>query len=172
MSGIVPVEWSLCSGSARVRYAASQGESVSTYLSVVFGLANSANVLSTLMFLARVHRPHLAGLFGRLAIALGLRALIMGIWGLASHGIAYSLPPLLYAQFAAFALVVDVIRKIEFRQPRRPGILIPFLSLFYVSLMTLWGMTWSLGVGYWAVTGLTYLATVASSLYAVKRGVG
>ena len=38
--------------------------------------------------------------------------------------------------------------------------------------MTLWGMTWSLGVGYWAVTGLTYLATVASSLYAVKRGVG
>lgn len=143
------------------------------YLLAVFILANTVNLLAAAMFLARVLRPSWARLLGNLALLMGLPALLLSVQGWRSgYQLFVWLPPLLWAVFALFGLVVDVILQIEFRQPQRWAILGPFLLLFYLPLIMMWGMTWLAGVPYWAITGLTYFAMLAASFYASRRGVG
>ncbi|HCB50121.1 MAG TPA: hypothetical protein DEP47_11505 [Chloroflexi bacterium] len=144
-----------------------------TYLLLIFLLANSINILSILMFIARVKWPKNADLFGYLAILMGLPALALAVIGaIQGFGISFGLAPLLYAAFTLFALIVDVILKIEFRNPRRLVILLPFLLFYFVPLMMMWGMMWLLGLGFWIITGVTYFATVVASFYALNKGVG
>ncbi len=100
-------------------------------------------------------------------------ALVIAIIGaIQGFGVSFGLAPLLYAAFALFALIVDVILKIEFRNPRRLVILLPFLLLYFVPLMMMWGMMWLLGLGFWIITGATYFAMVVASFYALDKGVG
>lgn len=147
--------------------------SLNWYLLLVFILSLLANVLSLLMFLARVHWPGVAGLLGNLALAMGVPALVVAIVGaLAGLGVMFWLMPLLYAAFCLFGLIVDVILNVEFRQPRRPAILVPFLVLFYVSLIGMWGMLWQLGFVPWALVGVVYFGMLGSSFYALGKGVG
>lgn len=143
------------------------------FLLGVFALATSANLVSATMFWARVRRPAWARPLGVAAIALGVPALALAVAG-ATSGISWTrwLFPLLYTVFAAVTLLLDFILKVEFRQPRRPRILVPFLILYYFPLVAMWGMLWDLGLGYWAVNGLSYLTMVAASLYAVRKGAG
>jgi hypothetical protein len=144
-----------------------------TYLLLIFLLSNSINILSFLMFISRVNWPDRADLFENLAIFMGVPSLILAIIGaLQGFGVSFSLAPLLYSAFALFALVVDVILKIEFRNPRRMVILLPYLLLYFAPLMMMWGMIWLLGSVFWAITGLTFLAMVIASFYSLNRGVG
>jgi hypothetical protein len=144
-----------------------------TYLLLIFLLANSINILSIFMFIARVKWPKNADLFGYLAILMGLPALALAVIGaIQGFGISFGLAPLLYAAFTLFALIVDVILKIEFRNPRRLVILLPFLLFYFVPLMMMWGMMWLLGLGFWIITGITYFAMVVASFYALNKGVG
>lgn len=144
-----------------------------TYLLLIFLLANSINILSFIMFIARVKWPKNADLIGNLAIFMGVPALIIAVIGaLQGFGVSFGLAPLLYAAFALFALIVDVILKIEFRNPRRLVILLPYLLLYFVPLMMMWGMMWLLGLGFWIITGVTFFAMVIASFYALNKGVG
>ena len=147
--------------------------SLDTYFWWIFIVANAVNLLSAAMFITRVRLPERTGLFGNLALLMGLPAAILAVLGMANQvGLMTWLMPLLYAGFSVFGLLVDVILKIEFRQPRRPAILVPFLLLFFISLIGMWGMLWNLGVLPWAITGLTYFAMVGASFYALGKGVG
>lgn len=144
-----------------------------TYLLLIFLLANSINILSFLMFLSRVNWPDRVELFEYLTIFLGLPSLVIAIFGaIQGFGVSFGLAPILYAVFALFALIFDLILKIEFRNPRRMGILLPYLLLYFLPLMMMWGMTWLLGLGFWTVTGATYFAMVVTSFYALNKEVG
>lgn len=143
------------------------------YLFWIFILSVLINTLSTLLFLGRIYWPAQTKLLGASTIALGLPALALALRA-AFDGLAfgYWFFPSLYAIFAVFALVVDFILDIEFRQPRRLGILIPFLLLYFASLIGMWGMLWNLGIVYWAIAGITYFAMVFSSVYVARKGYG
>ena len=143
------------------------------YLFWIFTLSVLINTLSTLMFLGRIYWPAQTRLLGAITIALGLPAFALAL-GAAFGGLVFSywIFPSLYAIFAVFALVVDFVLDIEFRQPRRLGILLPFLLLYFASLIGMWGMLWNLGVVYWAIAGVTYFAMVISSVYVARKGYG
>jgi hypothetical protein len=144
-----------------------------TYLLLIFLLANSINILSFLMFLSRVYWPDRVELFEYLAIFLGLPSLVLALIGaIQGFGVSFGLAPLLYAAFALFAFIADVILKVEFRNPRRMVILLPYLLLYFLPLMMMWGMTWLLGLGFWIVTGATFFAMVVTSFYALNKDVG
>jgi hypothetical protein len=143
------------------------------FLLGVFALATSVNVVAGAMFWARVRRAAWAGPLGVAAVLLGVPALLLAVAGAAS-GVSWTrwVFPLLYAVFAAVTLLLDFILKVEFRSPRRSRILAPFLILYYVPLVAMWGMLWDLGLVYWALNGVSYLGMLWASLWAVRKGAG
>lgn len=144
-----------------------------SFLWAVFGVALPANVFCALMYWARVRRPERAALWGGLALLLGIPALVIALLGMLNNlGALYWLMPLLYALFCAVCWALDYWLKIEFRRPRRPVILVPFLILFYVPLIGMWGMLWGLSFLPWALAGLAYFANLGGAAYAGRRGVG
>ena len=150
---------------------------VDQYLTYIFVLVLLVNIVSMLMFLGRVWWPKQrfqpAGIFGVIAILLGFPAsILVGVGVVQDFGISYWLMPLLYVAFTLFALIVDVILKVEFRQPRRLEILIPFLLIYFLPVLGMWGMVWNLGLVYWLLTGVTYSGMIGSAIYASRKGVG
>ncbi|MBD3197553.1 MAG: hypothetical protein GF317_21040 [Candidatus Lokiarchaeota archaeon] len=139
----------------------------------LFILINSANILSGLMFIGRVKNQMVANISGKLFIILGLPLfLIVFINLLLIREWWYWLFPSILLIFIIFTLIVDIIKKIEFRNPKNYKILIPFLILYYVGLILTWGITWTIGAIFGFITMISYFFQLAASVYAGKHGVG
>lgn len=134
-----------------------------------FGLANAINVVVALMFWARLMRPAAEDRYGMVSIALGVPAAALG-----TAGILTDQPPLAWlvvvgwAAFALMAWLVDHVVAVEFRSPRRLGILVPFLVLFYVPLLGMAIVQLSNGVVPWAITSVTFLGAFGLSLWSAR----
>ena len=149
--------------------------SIAIYLSdlILFFVINSANITISFIFISRVKKPGLEHGLGILYIALGIPTVITIIiniyfqreWWLWVF-------PSLFLTFIMYDLIFDYIKKTEFRNPRNNRIVIPFLILYYISIVLMWGLTWTLGLLYGAITGITYFLQVGCSIYAGKHGVG
>lgn len=138
-----------------------------------FIIINVFNLTVFALFLARVRKPEISKKIGTFSLILGIPTLVIAILNLLLlRAWWYWAFPLLLIAFIIFTLVVDYIWKIEFRNPRRLSILIPFLILFYVSIILMWGLTWILGVAYGVITGITYFIQLFGAYYAGKHGVG
>lgn len=125
------------------------------------------------LFLSRVKKPGVSNKIGIFSLSLGIPTLIIAIINLLIlREWYYWFFPLLLVGFILFSLIVDYIKKIEFRNPRKKSILIPFLILFYVSIILMWGLTWALGVIYGSITAITYFLQLFGAYYAGKHGVG
>lgn len=80
--------------------------------------------------------------------------------------------PFLFVTFCVYSLIYDYILKVNFRNPKKLAILVPYLLLYYIGLILMWGLTWSIGVFYGAITGITYFLQLFGAAYAGKKGVG
>jgi len=138
-----------------------------------FFIINIFNLSVFALFLSRVKKPEVSRKIGIFTIVLGIPTLIIAIINvILQRNWWYWVFPLLLVAFLLFTLIVDYIKKVEFRNPRKLSILIPFLILFYVSLILMWGLTWALGVFYGAITAITYFLQLFGAYYAGKHGVG
>ncbi|MFW9945857.1 MAG: hypothetical protein ACFFDX_03405 [Candidatus Odinarchaeota archaeon] len=138
-----------------------------------FIIINSYNLSIFSLFLSRVKKPEISKKIGIFSLLFGIPVLIIAIINLIlQREWYYWFFPLLFFGFILFCLIVDYIKKIEFRNPRKKSILIPFLILFYVSIILMWGLTWLLGVIYGSITGITYFLQLFGAYYAGKHGVG
>ncbi|MBD3201931.1 MAG: hypothetical protein GF316_18085 [Candidatus Lokiarchaeota archaeon] len=125
------------------------------------------------MFIGRVKNQMVANISGKLFIILGLPLfLIVFINLLLIREWWYWLFPSILLIFIIFTLIVDIIKKIEFRNPKNYKILIPFLILYYVGLILTWGITWTIGAIFGFITMISYFFQLAASVYAGKHGVG
>jgi hypothetical protein len=107
------------------------------------------------------------------SLASGVPALVGGVAALiAGLDSALWIPLLIWAVFTAFGFVVDVARPVEFRSPRRPAILAPFLTLFYLGTMSMWGVLFGFSLVAFGIVGVTYVFQVSASIGAQRRGVG
>lgn len=138
-----------------------------------FFIINIFNLSVFALFLSRVKKPEVSSKIGIFTIILGIPTLIIAIINfILLREWWYWIFPLLFVVFLLFTFIVDYIKKVEFRNPRKLSILIPFLILFYVSIILMWGLTWALGVTYGAITAITYILQLFGAYYAGKHGVG
>jgi len=123
--------------------------------------------------MVRVKKPGLERGLGIVYVSLSIPTLILivlNIFFLREWW--FWLFPTIFLIFIGFEVMVDYVKKIEFRNPRKKEILIPYLILYYISIILMWGLTWTLGVLFGAITGITYFLQLGCSIYAGKKGVG
>ncbi|TXT62677.1 MAG: conserved membrane protein of unknown function [Promethearchaeota archaeon] len=139
----------------------------------IFIIINLANIFASLMFIGRVKNQSMADISGKLFIFLGvpLFLIVLGNLFLLREWWYWIFPGILIS-FMVFSLMVDYIKKVEFRNPRNYRILIPFLLLYYIGLILTWGITWAIGVIYGIITMISYFMQLGASIYAGKHGVG
>ena len=139
----------------------------------IFIIINIAHVAIFAMFVLRVKKKEWAGPAGTLTISMGIPTGIIAVINLL-NGRDWWLwvYPFLFVVFCLFTYIVDYALKIEFRKPRNLKILVPFLLIFYISIILMWGVTWSIGPMYGAITGVTYFMQLGAAGYAGKHGVG
>ncbi len=79
--------------------------------------------------------------------------------------------PLAFDVFVVLMLWVDYLRPVEFRSPRRPAILVPYLVLFFGSIVLMGVPMFAIDRGLWLVTVATSALLVGSMLWAARGGV-
>ena len=140
---------------------------------IIFFVINLANIIISVIFISRVKRPELEHILGIFFILTGIPTLIILIINIFyQRDLWFWLFPLLYLIFISYEIIVDYIKKVEFRNPINKKILIPYLILYYVSIILMWGLTWTLGTLYGIITGVTYFLELGCAIYAGKHAVG
>lgn len=118
-------------------------------------------------FAARVWKPALELRWGWLIYALvGIAGLLLGVllvvnrlpWYLAAG-------PLLLAIWAALGYAVDIWRPVNWRNPPRWSIFIPYVGLYVTALLIMWVSMWFIGLAYWIAFGATYAAHTGLNIY-------
>ncbi|MFW9968959.1 MAG: hypothetical protein ACFFDF_02080 [Candidatus Odinarchaeota archaeon] len=138
-----------------------------------FFVINSSNLLISAIFISRVKKARFERILGILNLVLGIPTVIIIIINLIfQREWWFWIIPSLFLIFLFFELIVDYIRKIQFRNPRNKRILVPYLILYYSSIILMWGLTWTIGLLYGVITGITYFIELGCAIYAGKHGVG
>jgi len=80
--------------------------------------------------------------------------------------------PIAFDLFVVMELVVDYWLVLEFRDPREPVILSPYLGLFFGSIVLMGLPMFRIDRRLWAVTAFSALILVACMGFAMSQGVG
>ena len=138
-----------------------------------FAVVNAVNIMTFFVFISRVKWPNIGY---KLAIAIVLMAIptvvVTVLNATAGREWLYWVMPLVFVAWTIFALIADIILKIEFRQPRNPKILVPFLLLFYAGLVGMGVLTWRIGLVFWVITVATFALQLFGMAYAHRHGKG
>lgn len=146
-------------------------EQAAWYTQPDFWIATGANFAGIALFVSRVHAPAAAPAFGYVTQGIGLPALAFGIADMVTGDAGPTTAGLLtYAAWAAGAALVDHVFQVEYRDPRRPGVLIPYVVGYYVGIGVLSATQLSNGYTPWIIAGATCILNVAASFYARARG--
>ena len=141
----------------------------------VWGVVNGVNLLQSAGFLSRVATGSMA-LNHKIGVAIMLLALpaTAALVAYVRAGSDWRLwvGPALFDVFVVFMLLVEYVRPIEFRSPARPAVLVPYLVLFFGSILFMGLPMFRIDLGLWAVTAVTASILLASMVFAMIRGVG
>ncbi len=142
---------------------------------IVWGVVNMVNLLQAAGFLSRVvtgNRAinHLLGL-GIIALAFpaGL-ALVAFIRARTTW--RQWIGPAVFLVFLTFMIVVEYIWQIEFRSPMRYNVLVPYLVLFFGSILLMGLPMFRMNRRLWLVTVATTILLLGSMVVAMYRGAG
>lgn len=150
---------------------------LSTILGVFFIIVNWTNISQSVSFLLRVkggkHGEQIEHILGLTMIIGGIITFILGILILVEgYEFFHSIGAFVYTIFCVLCLVVDYWKKIEFRNPKKLKILIPFLVLYYYSLLMMTLSINQLGIFPWILTSLLLFFQLGMAYYAGKHGKG
>ena len=141
----------------------------------VWGVVNAVNVLQAAGFLSRVRTGSMAinHLLGYVMIALAVPAtLALVAFVRARAGWLQWIGSTVFLAFVALMIVVDYMWPVEFRSPARPGILVPYLVLFFGSILLMGLPMFRLNRKLWLVTAATSVLLLSSMAVAMLNGVG
>jgi phosphatidylserine synthase len=142
----------------------------------VWVVVNAVNLLQAAGFISRVRTGGsmaINHILGYVMIALAVPAAVALVaFVLAGAGWLYWLGPALYLAFIALEIVIDYVRPVEFRSPRRPEILVPYLLLFFGAILLMGIQMFNLDRGLWLVTVATTVLLLTSMGIAMRKGVG
>jgi hypothetical protein len=136
-------------------------------------VVNLVNLLQAAGFATRVVDPNINRILGAGIIALGIPAGLALLSFIRSNsGWRFSAGPVCFIVFVTTSFVVDYLLEVEFRMPRRPEILVPYLMLFFGSIVLMGAPMLRIDRRLWGVTVVTSLILVGAMAYAMVEGVG
>jgi hypothetical protein len=141
----------------------------------VWGVVNAVNVLQAAGFLSRVCTGSRAinHLLGYVIVALALpAALALVAFARAGAGWRQWVGPAVYLAFVVFMVVVEYVWPVEFRSPARYGILVPYLLLFFGSILLMGLPMFRMDRKLWLATVATTVLLLGSMGIAMRKGVG
>jgi hypothetical protein len=142
---------------------------------IVWGVVNAVNLLQAAGFLSRVRTGSMDinHQLGYVIIALAVPAALAFIAFVhARTGWLLWTGPAAYLAFIVFMIFVDYVRPIEFRSPMRPNILVPYLLLFFGSILLMGLPMFYLDQRFWSITVVTTIVLLVSMIIAIRKGVG
>ena len=80
--------------------------------------------------------------------------------------------PAVFDAFVVMQLVVEYWLEVEFRSPAVPAVLVPYVSLFFGSIILMGAPMFRINRRLWLVTVATSAALLSAMLFAMGRGVG
>jgi hypothetical protein len=140
----------------------------------VWGVVNAVNVLQAAGFLSRVHTGSRAinHRLGHVIIALAVPAAAALVAFLRAHADWLQwIGPAVYLVFIAMLVVVDYVWSVEFRAPVRAEILVPYLVLYFGSILLMRLPMFRAKQQLWLVTVLTTALLLGSMVVAMRQGV-
>ena len=141
----------------------------------VWGVVNAVNLLQSAGFLSRVVTGsrainHLLG-YGMITLAVPA-ALTIVAFVRARAGWRQWIGPAAFLAFVAFMIVVEDIWQVEFRSPMRYDILVPYLVLFFGSILLMGLPMFRMNRRLWLVTVATTVLLLGAMGVAMYAGVG
>jgi len=140
----------------------------------VWGVVSAVNVLQAAGFLSRVYTNSMAinQILGYVMIALAVPTTLALVAFLrAKAGWLQWIGSAVFLAFIALMAVVDYIWPVEFRSPARPGVLVPYLVLFFGSILLMGLPMFRVNRNLWLVTVVTSVLLVGSMAIAMLNGV-
>jgi hypothetical protein len=138
----------------------------------VWVVVNLVNVLQAIGFASR--KRHGMAVNHGLGYAIALLAIpaTAALVGFVRAGAGWLLiaGPVAFDAFVVLMLWVDYLRPVEFRSPRRPAILAPYLVLFFGSIVLMGIPMFAIERGLWLVTVATSTMLLGSMLWAARAG--
>ena len=142
---------------------------------VTWGVVNLVNLLQSAGFLSRIFTKSMAinHSLGYGIMALAIPAVIALVAFVRARvdwlqwvGLA------VFLAFLALMIAVEYIWQVEFRSPARYEILVPYLILFFVSILLMGLPMFRMDRRLWLVTVATSVLLLGSMLVAMRKGVG
>jgi hypothetical protein len=136
---------------------------------ITWVVVNVVNLAQTVGFASRSrHGMDVNHVLGLAIAALTLPATI-ALVGFARAGSPSWIGPAVFDAFVVLMLCVDYIWRVEWRRPARPFILIPYVVLFFGSILLMGIPMYWLNRGLWSVTVTTTVALLISMTWAIRR---
>jgi len=141
----------------------------------VWVVVNAVNLLQAAGFISRIRTRSMAinHILGYVMIALAVPATVALVaFVRAGAGWLYWIGPAVYLAFVALEVMVDYVRPVEFRDPRRNEILVPYLLLFFGAILLMGLPMFKLDRRLWLVTVGTTVLLLTSMGVAMRKGGG
>lgn len=133
-------------------------------------VVNVVNLAQAVGFASRrAHGMAVNHVAGYLIAGLALPATV-ALVGYARAGSPWWVGPAVFDGFVALMLVVDYLRPVQFRSPRKPVILVPYLLLFFGSIFLMGISMYGVDRSLWLVTVATSALLVSSMMWAMRQG--
>ena len=141
----------------------------------VWGVVNAVNILQAVGYFSRVYTSSMEinHILGYVMIVLAIpTALALVAFGRARTSWRQWCGSAIYLAFISFMVVVDYAWPVEFRSPMRYSILVPYLVLFFGSILLMGLPMFRMDRRLWFVTALTTVLLLVAMGIAMSAGVG
>ena len=142
---------------------------------VTWGVVNLVNLLQSVGFLSRIFTKNLAinHSLGYGIMALAIPAVI-ALVAFMRAGATWQqwIGLAVFLAFLALMIAVEYIWPVEFRSPARYEILVPYLVLFFGSILLMGLPMFRMDRRLWLVTLATSILLLTSMVMAMRKGVG
>ncbi|HSR44373.1 MAG TPA: hypothetical protein VLT15_03965 [Acidimicrobiia bacterium] len=139
----------------------------------VWVVVNLVNLLQAVGFVSRVQGNEIQRAAGIAIAGLAVPA-TFALVEFARRGTdrRFLIGPAVFDAFVVMQLVVEYWLEVEFRSPAVPAVLVPYVSLFFGSIILMGAPMFRINRRLWLVTVATSAALLSAMLFAMGRGVG
>ena len=140
----------------------------------IWVVVNAVNVLQSAGFLSRTRfGMSVNEVLGYLIALLAIPATVALVGFVrAGSGWIHLAGPLAFDAFVVFHSTINYVWPIEFRNPPRLELLVPYLVLFFGSIFLMGVPMFRMSRALWGVTALSTVVLLCSMLWAMWQGVG